>query len=79
VESYFISQGLLLPGYSQSYWLGLVADSNTWPNFGWLSRSIPAPNPDTYSGWGASPAKPNNATGADLCAAANSSYTTDGA
>ncbi len=73
VETYFISQGLLLPGSSQGYWLGLKATPDSWPRFSWLSRSIPDPSNATYSNWATGPpSQPNNAS--ELCGAANSSF-----
>jgi hypothetical protein len=74
VETYFQMQGYLLPSFTPSYWIGLNATANTWPNFRWLSYSIPAPAFSSYEHWGRTQenSEPNNAAGNEYCGAASS-------
>lgn len=73
VEGYFQQQGYLMSGFTPSYWIGLTADANTWPNFRWLSSSVPAPAYHTYEHWGRTQdnSEPNNAVGNEYCGAAS--------
>ncbi len=70
-------QGLLYPTCHQSYWTGLT--SVAWPNFGWMDRSLPAPDgsPRVYTHWGVfqpgAIGEPNNMMGSELCGIANAS------
>ena len=87
VEQYFLLQGLLLPSYHGSYWLGLSAAAGGWPNFRWTDNVTPPPGLGSYSGWGSMstgnksepPIKePNNLSfnqtrANELCAAASAS------
>ena len=79
VETYFISQGLLLPGDTPSYWIGLVSDQASWPAFSWRSRLVPSPGPTTYSHWPPTVREPNNAAGDEFCAVANTTLYHSGA
>jgi hypothetical protein len=72
VETYFISQGLLLPGSMPSYWIGLSSTANSWPTFTWLSALLPTPGHGSYSHWPPTVKQPDNAAGDEYCAAANS-------
>jgi hypothetical protein len=75
VETYYLAQGLLIQGFTPNYWLGLSTTSAQWPDFRWLSTSVPPPTYNTYEHWAHSEAinEPNNLDGADYCAVANSS------
>lgn len=72
VETYFISQGLLLPGSMPSYWIGLSSTANSWPTFSWLSALLPTPSRGSYSHWPPTVRQPDNAAGDEYCVAANS-------
>jgi hypothetical protein len=75
VETYYLAQGLLIPGFTPNYWLGLSTTSAQWPDFRWLSTSVPPTMYDTYEHWAHSDTinEPNNLGGADFCGVANSS------
>ena len=75
MEAYFISQGLLMPRRSPTYWLGLTSDKSLFPEFNWVSRSIPPPGPKSYSNWPPNLPEPDNF---EMCAVANSSLYRDG-
>ncbi len=77
VERFFISIGLLGSAkYSEHYWLGYRV-VNTWPNF------LPVNPASSYSHWGTYQpgfkAEPNQMTGPELCACANSTESYSGA
>jgi hypothetical protein len=73
VEGFYQQQGYLLSGFTPSYWIGLTANANTWPNFRWLSSSIPAPAYHTFEHWGRTQdnSEPNNAVGNEFCGTAS--------
>ena len=74
-ETYFKSNGLLLPTFHRAYWIGLQSD--VWPKFYWLDSVTPNPSSSTYQHWGTysmggkSIPEPNNIVGTETCGAAN--------
>jgi hypothetical protein len=91
VEHYFIDQGVLLPEYHSSYWLGLYipqVSTNFWPNFKWLDGMADPSNPslqtDKYAHWGrlvlgdgSIRNEPNNLDAPEFCVTANWTQTFD--
>jgi hypothetical protein len=79
VEQYFLARQKLLPDYHKAYWLGLRAQQPLGP-FAWADFS-PGPGGGSYSHWGFSlpdyKPEPDNASGQELCAAANASQRYD--
>ena len=41
VEQFYIRSGHLIPNYHKVYWMGLTANTSTWPKFTWLDRAQP--------------------------------------
>ncbi len=76
MESFFLSQGCLIPPAHSGYWIGLNTDdepknANSWT---WIDRT-PAPTPSNYVKWGTRKPQnipePANLMGAETCGSAN--------
>jgi hypothetical protein len=77
VETSLIDAGLLLPAFHKSYWIGLNTTLAAWPaTWTWVD-SRPYVRNVTYQNWGVyqpgNLAEPNNVTGSEACAVANTS------
>jgi hypothetical protein len=61
--------------FTPSYWIGLNTTAGKWPNFRWLSGSVPPPSYYSYEHWGRGDSynEPNNLAGNEYCVVANSS------
>jgi hypothetical protein len=46
LQNYYTTQGLLLPSYHKTYWLGLMASGGNWL---WNDKAIPGEDDSTAS------------------------------
>jgi hypothetical protein len=69
VEEYFVSKGILIPGFHKSYWAGLR--SSSWPYFQWMDRTTNIELEYTHWGTNGDIKEPNNLNPPEMCGAAN--------
>lgn len=71
-EQYFITQGMLMPGFHAFYWMGLTTEN--WPTFFWTDQTPYTANV-SWDNWGyympQNIREPNNIFKEEFCAGAN--------